>query len=98
MSVSLFVLWALSGWCGTVPRPWPFPPDPDPGPDPWWLVSRIVGVVAGVLGGWAYTQVFGPFPEPWSSALPAAASALGAVVASRFATDVAGRLRGNRRG
>ena len=91
MNLSLLVLWALVGWCGTVPRRWPWPPPPpDPGPDPWWL--RVIGVIAGIIGGWAYTQVFGPQPEPWVSALPAAASSLGAFVVARFATDIIGRV------
>jgi hypothetical protein len=96
MNLSIFVLWALVGWCGTVPRPRP-PRPPDPDPEPWWLVSRIIGVVTGIVGGWAYTQVFGPQLEPWVSALPAAASALGAFVLARFATDIYGRLSGGRR-
>jgi hypothetical protein len=95
MNLSLLVLWALVGWCGTVPRRWPWPPPPpDPGPDPWWLVSRVIGIIAGIIGGWAYTQVFGPSPEPWVLALPAAASSLGAFVVARVATDIYGRLRG----
>jgi hypothetical protein len=104
MSLSLLVLWALVGWCGTVPRRWLWPPPPpEPGPDPWWLFSRVIGVIAGIIGGWAFTHVFGPLPEPWLtagprpepwvSALPAAASALGAFVVARVATDIAGRLR-----
>jgi hypothetical protein len=97
MNLSLFVLWALVGWCGTVPRRWPWPPPPpDPGPDPWWLVSRVIGIIAGIIGGWGFTQVFGPSPEPWVSALPAAASSLGAFVVARVATDIYGRLRGDR--
>jgi len=93
MNVSLLVLWALVGWCGTVPRRWPWPPPPpDPGPDPWWLFSRVIGVIAGIIGGWAFTRVFGPQPEPWVSALPAAASSLGAFVVARVATDIIGRV------
>jgi hypothetical protein len=92
MNLSLLVLWALVGWCGTVPRRWPWPPPPpDPGPGPW-LVSRITGIIAGVIGGWAFTQVFGPHPEPWVSALPAAASSLGAFVVARVATDIYARV------
>lgn len=90
MNLSLLVLWALVGWCGTVPRRWPFPPPPPP--DPWWLVSRIIGIIAGIIGGWGYTQVFGPHPEPWVAALPAAASSLGAFVLARVATDIFGRV------
>ena len=62
MSPALFALWAIVGWCGT-PYPgwwWRVPPPP---PEPWWR-SRLIGVVAGIIGGWAFTQVFGPRPEP----------------------------------
>ncbi len=95
----LFALWALVGWCGSEPRrirlpkgPWP----PEPDPEPWWLVSRIIGVLAGIIGGLAYTKVFGPQPEPWSQALPAAVSSLGAFAAARFVTDVYGKVAGAR--
>ncbi|MDQ2936108.1 MAG: hypothetical protein M3R67_01215 [Acidobacteriota bacterium] len=98
MNVSLIVLWALVGWCGSEPRiirfPWPGPPVPDPDPEPWWLVSRIIGVAAGILGGWGFTQVFGPQPEPWRLALPAATSAVGAYVVARVVTDVYAKLTG----
>lgn len=97
--IPLLALWALAGWCGSEPRririhwpPGPTPPDPDP--EPWWLVSRIIGVAAGILGGWSYTKLFGPSPEPWSTALPAAATMLGAFVLARFVTDVYGKLSG----
>ena len=63
-------------------------------------------MIAGIIGGWAFTRVFGPLPEPWVtagprpepwvSALPAAASSLGAFVVARVATDIYGRLRGGR--
>ena len=97
MSLTLLALWAFVGWCGTVPRRWPFPPGP-PDPDPWWFISRIVGIVSGLLGGWIYTRWFPcPPPEPWVSALPAAASAVGAFVTARFVTDIVGRMRGGAR-
>jgi len=92
----LYALWALAGWCGTVPRRWPFPPGPGPG-DPWWFVSRLIGAAFGILGGWLYTQAFaGPTPQPaWDSPIAAAASAFGAFLVGRFVTDIAGRF-GNR--
>ena len=94
---SLFLLWAFAGWCGTLPIRWWFRPIPDPDPPPWWFVSRVIGVVFGIIGGWAYTKVFGPQPEPWTSALPAAASAFGAFLVAGVATDIASRFRGGNR-
>lgn len=87
----LYALWALGGWCGT-----PYPgwwPRPHPDPEPWWR-SKLIGVVAGVVGGWAFTQAFGPQPEPWTSAVPAAATVVGAFVASRFLGDLYQIARG----
>ena len=87
-----YALWALAGWCGSVPLRWPFPPGPGPG-DPGWLVSRVIGAGAGILGGWLYTRGFGvPTPQP---VLAAAASAFGAFLFARFVTDIASRF-GNR--
>jgi hypothetical protein len=101
MSVYLIVFWLLVGFCGTVPFP-PFPrpvPDPDPnppGPYPW-LVSKIIGGVAGIIGGWVFTQVFLPQdPIPLRSALFAAASAVGAYVAANIATDIYGQISNRR--
>lgn len=94
MNLALFVLWGLAGWCANEQRRISFrmrefePPVPRPN----WFASRIIGVVTGIIGGWLYTQVFGPQPEPWSSALPAAASALGAVIAARVVTDIYARF------
>jgi hypothetical protein len=97
MSFPLIALWALAGWCGSEPRririPWRWPV-PDPDPEPWWLVSRVIGLAAGILGGWAFTQVFGPRPEPWNQALPAVASAAGAYLVSSFITDVYANFSG----
>lgn len=92
MSAALFGLWAIVGWCGT-PYPWWWwrvPPPPDP--EPWWS-SRLIGVVAGIIGGWAFAQAFGPQPEPWT-AVTAAATAVGAFSASRLVGDLYGRVRG----
>lgn len=100
MSPSLIVLWAFVGWCGTVPRPFPRFPDPLPKPEPRpCLVCGIVlGVVAGIVGGWVFTQVFLPQdPIPVRSAIYAAATAVGAFVASRVVTDIYGVLSNRQR-
>jgi hypothetical protein len=84
----ILVGWLLVGWCGTVPRPRPpFPPTP-PDPDPWWrstLLTGLVGVVGGVIGGWAFDQLF-------SADLGSAAGVLltfaGAFVGGRIANDI----------
>jgi hypothetical protein len=97
MSPTLVALWAIAGWCGTpYPRWWwrvPSPPPP-PDPEPWWR-SRLIGVVAGIIGGWASTQVFGPHPEPWT-VVTAAATAVGASLTSRLVGDVYGLVMGGR--
>ena len=109
MTVSLFVLWALTGWCGSVPlileilKP---PSIPDPPPRPNWLVLRMIGAVSGVIGGFVFSRAFGPQPEPWLAAGPhpepwgvalfAAATAVGAFVAARFVTDIYGQLTNRR--
>ena len=70
MRLSLFVLWAIVGWCGTFPIRlwlwrwwwwWPIPPIPDPDPPPYYrgLIVGIVGAVGGLIGGWAFTTTFG---------------------------------------
>lgn len=107
MTISLFVLWALTGWCGTVPLrlriPIPLPvPDPDPPPRPNWLVPTIIGAVSGMIGGFVFSRAFGPSPEPWLTAGPqpepwaiavfAAATAVGAFVAARFVTGLYAQL------
>ena len=91
MNFGLAVLWVLVGWCGTVgPRHWPPPPPPDPWP---WLVSRFIGAVSGFAGGWVYTQVWVPQdPVPVRLGIYAAATAVGAFVASRFVTDIVGQF------
>jgi hypothetical protein len=58
MSAQLFILSALVGWCGTPwPRPWPWPP-PGPDPNPW--LAKIIGVVGGLVGGWALGSMSDP--------------------------------------
>ena len=87
MSLTLFALWAVGGWCGT---PWPGwwrGPHPHPDPEPW-LVVQIIGVVAGLVGGWIITQIAGPAGSSIT------ASTLGAVLASRLVTDIYRLARG----
>lgn len=111
MRLSLFVFWAIVGWCITGVRIWwwhgPIPIDtPEPVPHPNWLVLRIIGVVGGIIGGWVFMRVFGPQPEPWSVAGPgpqpwamvvfAAATSVGAFLGASLLTDLYGLVRGNR--
>ena len=112
MPLSLLLFWAVAGlaaislrggaislrggWSSYKPNP--EDPDPLPGPPWWWFGSRVLGAVFGVIGGWAYTKVFGPSPEPWTLALPAAASAFGALLVASVATDIASRFVGGNRG
>ena len=88
MSLTLFVLWAVGGWCGT---PWPGwwrGPRPHPDPEPW-LVVQIIGVVAGVIGGWIISQIIGPSPDSGRiTANTITATTIGAVLASRLVTDI----------
>lgn len=116
MSPSLFILWAVAGWCITgwprlrlrwplrkpVPRR-PSVPFPEPPPYPW-LITRIVGVVGGVIGGWVFTEVFVPQPNPWITAGPssepwmlvvAAATTVGAFLGASLLTDLDGLVRGS---
>jgi hypothetical protein len=89
----LFVWWALVGWCGTVPRPrFPLPPPPPPGPDPWY---RVAGVIGGLAGGWAFSQMFAAGDA--SMALLAATSGVGALVGSMLVSDLYGMARGMQR-
>jgi uncharacterized membrane protein YccC len=61
--------------------------------EPWWR-SRLIGVIAGTIGGWAFTQVFGPSPEPWT-VVTTAATAVIALLASRLVGDLYGLARGS---
>ena len=108
MKISLMVLWVLAGWCGSELRRINFPPPhvsvPEPPPHPEWLVTRIIGAVTGLIGGWGFVQTFGPGPEPWLTAGPrpepwavalfAAATAVGAFVVSGVITDIYRQIRG----
>ena len=84
MNLTLFALWAVGGWCGTRWPGWwrgPRPPHPDPEP---WLVVQIIGVVAGLIGGWIISQMVGP----GMTADRVTATTIGAVLASRLVTDI----------
>jgi hypothetical protein len=95
MYLYLIVLWAFVGWrCGNEPRPLPPPPDPvfPPPPKPICRVcGRVLGALAGILGGWAFTQMFLP-EEPMTSrsGIYAAATAVGAFALAGVATDIYG--------
>ncbi|MGD8456038.1 MAG: hypothetical protein PVF83_06620 [Anaerolineales bacterium] len=55
MNTQLLIISALVGWCGTPwPHPWPWP-RPEPDPDPWLI--KVIGIVGGLLGGWAISQM-----------------------------------------
>ena len=79
MDLKVAVLWALVGWCGTPwPKPpWPLPlpdPPPEPRPNPW--VIKLVGVVGGLVGGFAFNLMWS-VEGSWT-AIDVAASAVGA--------------------
>ena len=81
----MWLSWALAGWCGT---PWRrFPPPPPPGPDPW-LVLRVVGIVGGLAGGWAFGSIFQSDPMP-ALTVYVAATSVGAFIGGRIFSEVA---------
>jgi uncharacterized membrane protein YeaQ/YmgE (transglycosylase-associated protein family) len=81
--------WALIGWCGTpFPRRWPWPPPPPDG-DPW--IVKVIGIIGGVAGGWAFGQLFGADLE---SAAGLVVSFFGAWAGSIILNDAYGLLRG----
>lgn len=85
MNAQLFVLAALVGWCGTPwPKRWPWPWPPPPDPNPW--MSKIIGVIGGVLGGWALGAM--------SGAEGVVAVAIGAWVGSVLLNDIYGLATG----
>jgi uncharacterized membrane protein YeaQ/YmgE (transglycosylase-associated protein family) len=82
----IWVFWALSGWCGT---PWRrFPPPPPPNPDPW-LSLRVVGIIGGLVGGWAFGRIFQSDPMPGLSAVHVAATCVGAFIGGRVLSELA---------
>jgi hypothetical protein len=94
-NITLMALWGVvgGGMCGTIYPGWhPGPSDPEP-----WAVYKIIGIVTGILGGWAYTQMFGVGTERWEAALPAALSCVGAFSVAVLAGQVYGKLAGGKR-
>jgi len=80
-----FVWWALVGWCGTPwPRRWPIPWPPPPGPDPW--ITKVIGLVGGVVFGWGATAI-GNMEVVSPEGM--VASAVAAWVGSVFLNDIA---------
>ena len=99
MNVSILILWALTGWLFIRPLsdPAPFrgkepddggkPPPPKP-PDPK-LSARIlmlINAVGGVVGGWAFSQVW--FSGKLASGVEVAATALGAFLGAAIVNSV----------
>jgi len=82
MNPMQFVYWALVGWCGTPwPRKWPLPPNPDP--EPWWR-GPFIGIVGGIIGGYAFGAALGMDNMVVSS--------FGALAGGRVLNDLAGGL------
>jgi predicted lipid-binding transport protein (Tim44 family) len=86
MNTQFLVLAAFVGWCGTPwPRRWPWPwPPPPPDPNPW--ISKIIGVIGGIAGGWALGSMGG--------AEGIVAVAIGAWAGSVFFNDLYGLATG----
>ncbi|MBV9109528.1 MAG: hypothetical protein JO306_08995 [Gemmatimonadetes bacterium] len=90
-------LWALGGWCGSVPisviiawiiRHHGVPPLPEPPPYPWQLqglVARVLGIVGGVAGGYLAGRV-GTVPD--TAPALTAVSFLAAVAGGFFLADL----------
>ena len=86
MSLAIYVLWFAVGICPDwwppfrwpPPPPWPPEPGPGPYPPPWRF---IVSGLAGVLGGWLFSNTWGP-EQGGVDAFYAGITCLGAVVAS----------------
>lgn len=81
--------WVLFGWLGIMRRPFvvPTPALPGPGrPDTTgWFVSVLVGIVAGVVGGYYVHQAFSIDHADSAGVLLTFASAF---AAARIAADV----------
>lgn len=96
MSAALF--WGIGGWCGSVPLSvliaWllhhhgPIGPGPDPDPvyRPGNLVVRVLGVAAGIAGGYAASRATVPDTLPALTAV----TVLAAVASGFFVADLYG--------
>lgn len=87
MSIGLVVFWAAVGWCGTWPRPWPWPIPKGPTPFPW-LISRVIGIVGGLIGGFLFNQAWPIGDTQGLAGLAVAASGVGAFVGAIILLDV----------
>jgi hypothetical protein len=93
MTILALIGWAIVGWCGTPPRPWPWPwPGPGPQPDPWY--RKVIGLVGGVAGGWAFFQLF---TADLTTAAGFLVTAVGAWAGSVIFNDVFGAATASRR-
>ena len=86
MSIGLVAVWILVGWCGTPPRPWPWPDPPKPSPDPW--IMKAIGVIGGLIGGFAIEKYFGIIVTEGMTALNVVTTGIGAYVGSYFLGDM----------
>lgn len=87
-SLALLAGWIIVGWCGTGRPKWPRPPGP-PDPGPWgpYLIGGIIAAVGGVVGGWAFGQLF---TVDAASAAGVLVTLAGAYAGGRLAGDIAG--------
>lgn len=89
----MYVFWALVGWCGTPPGKGPIIPDPDP--EPWWM-SRIAGLVGGILGGILVQRMLNSTD---TGAVSIIATSIGAFAVGRVLGDIVSNVvGGSRRG
>ncbi|MBA3687626.1 MAG: hypothetical protein H0W81_02130 [Chloroflexi bacterium] len=90
MTTAALIGWAIVGWCGTpFPRHWPWPPPPPPDGDPW--IMKVIGIVGGIAGGWAFGQLFG---ADLDNAAGLALTMFGAWSGSNILNDAYGMVRG----
>jgi hypothetical protein len=97
----------FGGWCGSVPLAliiwWLLGkkggPPPPPPPDGWrgdWLISKVIGAVAGVITAYVYGAAFGiPTPQPAiGSLLEATVFSFVGFLGGRFASELYEFARG----
>ena len=78
---TLAVLWALVGWCGTVPKKFPIPP---PQPDPWPWKDTLIGIIGGIAGGFLVHSGL--------NIQEMAGTGFGALAGGRILSDIAGAI------